>query len=163
MGSGRLVEYTFDVIYSDTLEFEDILQKEDEWEINKTTGKQERKWKTLSFSELLSKKPYSRETYYTNYEKYTSEEFKKENPELVEKIQILSDTRKKIINLLEQRIVSGAMQNKFNPTFCIFNLKNNYGWKDKQEVDSNSVVEHKGKISMSLEDRIARLDESAKK
>jgi hypothetical protein len=33
--------------------------------------------------------------------------------------------------------------NKANPTFTSFVLKNNYGWVDKKEIDSNSKVELK--------------------
>ena len=35
----------------------------------------------------------------------------------------------------EQWVEQNALMGKANPTFSIFNLKNNYGWKDKQETD----------------------------
>ena len=118
--------YNFDVIYNDTLGFFKKIQEESPENY------------TLTLSELIATKPYSRETFYSNFEKYTSEEFQKSHPELEAKIIILSDTRKKIKEIFEHRIVSGAMKNKYNPTFSIFNLKNNYGWKDKQEVESKN-------------------------
>ena len=36
----------------------------------------------------------------------------------------------------------GGLKNKLNVAMAIFNLKNNYGWKDKQEV------EHSGGVSL---------------
>lgn len=48
----------------------------------------------------------------------------------------IADTIKKIDNLLEQRVVFGMMKNKLNVAGCIFHLKNNFQYKDKQEVDS---------------------------
>lgn len=42
---------------------------------------------------------------------------------------------------LERNLVEG----KVNPTGTIFNLKNNYGWRDKSE----SEVEHKGGLEIS--------------
>ncbi len=37
----------------------------------------------------------------------------------------------------EMAVEKGMLTNKFNATASIFNLKNNYGWKDKTEVDQN--------------------------
>ena len=42
---------------------------------------------------------------------------------------------------LERNLVEG----KVNPTGTIFNLKNNYGWRDKTEVEN----EHKGEMSFT--------------
>ncbi len=48
-------------------------------------------------------------------------------------------TIKRIRSTLEQRAANGAIRNKLNPTFTIFHLKNNYGWKDRQEHDVRSA------------------------
>lgn len=42
----------------------------------------------------------------------------------------------------EGSIERGLLSGKYNPTGAIFNLKNNYGWVDKQEIaaDVNSDV-----------------------
>ena len=39
----------------------------------------------------------------------------------------------KIQQQMEERSITG----KFNPTFAIFSMKNNFGWQDKQEQDIN--------------------------
>ena len=43
----------------------------------------------------------------------------------------------------EADIERGLLSGKYNPTGAIFNLKNNYDWKDKQEIeaDVNSSIE----------------------
>lgn len=46
---------------------------------------------------------------------------------------------------LERNLVEG----KVNPTGTIFNLKNNYGWRDKTEVEN----EHKGEMSFTWKSR----------
>jgi hypothetical protein len=46
-----------------------------------------------------------------------------------------SDSIKEALQKCEQAIEYGAMTGKLNPTFCIFNLKNNYRWKDRTETD----------------------------
>lgn len=56
---------------------------------------------------------------------------------LTNKFENLKSIKEEIKKQLENNIVVGAMQQKYNATFSIFNLKNNYGWKDKSEVDSN--------------------------
>lgn len=47
------------------------------------------------------------------------------------------DTIKKAKNKIENYVEEHSMTGELNPTVCIFNLKNNFGWKDKTEVDSN--------------------------
>jgi len=44
------------------------------------------------------------------------------------------DTIKKARAEIEQQLEENALMNKANSTFTIFNLKNNYGWKDSVEV-----------------------------
>ena len=47
------------------------------------------------------------------------------------------DTIKEAKSRCEQWVEENAMLGKANATFSIFNLKNNYGWKDKTEQDLN--------------------------
>lgn len=42
----------------------------------------------------------------------------------------ISDTIKRIREILETRVNIGGLKQKLNPTMVIFNLKNNYKWKD---------------------------------
>lgn len=51
-------------------------------------------------------------------------------------VQEIPETIKKIKSILEHRINSRALLGKLNPTMSIFNLKNNYGWKDKVDVEA---------------------------
>lgn len=60
-----------------------------------------------------------------NYEGYTDED----------NISFLS-TIKKAKQKVEKNIEEGALQGKYNPTISIFNLKNNFDWRDKQEVEN---------------------------
>lgn len=52
----------------------------------------------------------------------------KERPEFVNSI-------KRALQKCEMAVEKGAMQGKFNSTFSIFNLKNNYGWRDETHQD----------------------------
>ncbi len=42
---------------------------------------------------------------------------------------------KKARGIIKQRIIKKGLKNEYNPTMCIFILKNNHDMKDKQEVD----------------------------
>jgi len=57
---------------------------------------------------------------------------------------------KKALQKCESAIEFGAMTGKLNPVFSIFNLKNNYGWKDKTEVDQN--IKSEEKIIIDIQD-----------
>jgi hypothetical protein len=46
-----------------------------------------------------------------------------------------SDAIKRAKLKCENWVEEGALMNKVNPTSAIFNLKNNYGWKDKVEQE----------------------------
>lgn len=39
---------------------------------------------------------------------------------------------------IEASIEKGALTGVYNPTFSIFNMKNNFGWQDKHEIDTTS-------------------------
>ena len=47
-------------------------------------------------------------------------------------------TIKKARQKVEAQLEENALMNKTNSTFTIFNLKNNFEWKDKQEVVTNN-------------------------
>ena len=45
-------------------------------------------------------------------------------------------TIKRAKTKIEANIEKGALLGIYNPTFSIFNMKNNFGWQDKQEIDT---------------------------
>ncbi len=45
------------------------------------------------------------------------------------------DTIKRAKDKCEKQIEVMALKGKYNPAFSIFNLKNNYGWRDKNESE----------------------------
>lgn len=47
-------------------------------------------------------------------------------------------TIKRARERVEQQLEENALTGKANATFTIFNLKNNYGWKDNIEVEGNA-------------------------
>lgn len=65
-----------------------------------------------------------------------------------------SDTIKKAKAKCEAAVERGMMTNKMNATAAIFNLKNNYGWEDRQKIDNTHSVneETKDLIQKALED-----------
>ena len=50
------------------------------------------------------------------------------------------DTIKKARSEVEQQLEENALMGKANSTFTIFNLKNNYGWRDQVEVTNNNEL-----------------------
>ncbi len=70
------------------------------------------------------------------------EEKFRDNAEISESIKILK-------GLFERRLNLGGLQNRLNATMTIFNLKNNYGWKDKmeQDVTTNGESLNTGKLT----------------
>ena len=50
------------------------------------------------------------------------------------------DTMIRIESMLENRLVTGALQNKVNTTMAIFLLKNRFGYKDNKQVDQNITI-----------------------
>lgn len=75
--------------------------------------------------QLFENRDYSRQRF-----SEWSNDFKKD-PEI-------SDTIKKIEELLETRLVTGGLTSALNPTLTIFTLKNKHSWKDRTEQDITS-------------------------
>lgn len=50
------------------------------------------------------------------------------------------DTIKKARAEVEQQLEENALMGKANSTFTIFNLKNNYGWRDTVEVKNDNEL-----------------------
>ena len=78
--------------------------------------------------ELFEDKKYSRQRYSEWVKQY------KDN----KNVKLYSDTIKEI---LETRAIVWAMKNKLNATSVIFHMKNNYNWKDKQEIDNTHKIQ----------------------
>ena len=49
-------------------------------------------------------------------------------------------TIKKARDRVQMQLEENALSNKANPTFTIFNLKNNFDWKDSNEVKTNVEI-----------------------
>ena len=43
---------------------------------------------------------------------------------------------------IQAQLEENALMGKGNPVFTIFNLKNNYGWRDQQEVKMTNEIEN---------------------
>ena len=61
------------------------------------------------------------------------------------------DSIKRAKDRVERKIEEGLLSGKFNATGAIFNLKNNYGWKDKQEVEASGGIDNTITIKTSEE------------
>ena len=68
--------------------------------------------------------------YYLDTSRETLREYK-ERPEFVDSI-------KSALTRCEMALERNLIEGKVNPTGSIFNLKNNYGWRDKTETDVTS-------------------------
>jgi DNA primase len=91
--------------------------------------------------EIFENKAYSSQRFSEWAEKF------KNNDEISESI-------KKIKDLFENRVNIGGLKGKLNPTMSIFNLKNNYGWKDKNETDittSRPIIQIVNQIAQKYE------------
>lgn len=58
-------------------------------------------------------------------------------------------TIKKAKTRIEASIEKQALLGNYNPTFAIFNMKNNFGWQDKQEIKTEVKTP---KIQMEIVD-----------
>ena len=56
------------------------------------------------------------------------------------KRDLFSTLIKKAKQKVERQLEENALMNKANATFTIFNLKNNYGWKDQVEVKNDNEL-----------------------
>lgn len=88
----------------------------------------------IYIGEIFEDLPYSRQRY--------SEWAKK-----FENIIQISDTIKRIDDILESRVNVAGLKGKSNPTMTIFNLKNNYGWRDKVE---NELTNPDGNLKATI-------------
>ena len=68
------------------------------------------------------------------YSQQRFSEWKKE----FENSEEISEAIKKIKEILETRVVVGAMKKELHVTMTIFHLKNNYKWTDKGEESQNA-------------------------
>lgn len=59
------------------------------------------------------------------------------------------DTIKRAKTTCEFDIERGLLSGKYNPTGAIFNLKNNYGWVDKQEIAADVNTDMNINIELS--------------
>ena len=60
---------------------------------------------------------------------------------------------KKARDRVQMQLEENALSNKANPTFTIFNLKNNFDWKDKMEVKSSNIPK--------VEELLSKIEEQA--
>ena len=87
----------------------------------------------ITVAQLLSNKSYSQQRYYEWVKKYTKDRKDEEYSESIK------ENACKIVEIVEWRKQVWALTWKLNATFTIFDLKNNHGWKDRQEVDQTST------------------------
>ena len=59
-------------------------------------------------------------------------------------------TIKNIDTIFEERLFSKALRGEANATVAIFGLKNNHGWKDRQEVDHTTAGESLNRIEIII-------------
>ena len=53
--------------------------------------------------------------------------------------QEISEAMERIWEILETRVVVGAMKRELHTTITVFHLKNNYKWSDKVEIDQRNT------------------------
>lgn len=58
----------------------------------------------------------------------------------------IKNAKVKIENWIEENSIMG----KTNPAVSIFNLKNNFGWKDKTEVDQNITQDKPFEVNIKI-------------
>ena len=64
----------------------------------------------------------------------------KDTMNVYSKMPEFSDSYKKAMSLAEKALVNGSLTGKYNAAVSIFMLKNNYGYKDKQETEHSGAV-----------------------
>ena len=83
----------------------------------------------IYIKQLMAEKDYTYERFSEWRRKFSEDELNDAE---------ITHTIKKIHNILESRQFIGGLTGGHNPAVAIFGLKNNYGWKDKQEIDHTS-------------------------
>lgn len=76
----------------------------------------------ILLGQVFEKRPYPRQCY-----SEWANDFKD--------IKVISDTIRRIDDILEYRVNFGGLKSKLDGRMVVFNLKNNYGWKEKTETD----------------------------
>ena len=89
--------------------------------------------------EILETKPYYMQRFF---------EWKHDFPNSTK----ISESLKKIKSILELRLNKKGLEGDLNPTLTIFNLKNNYAWKDVHESNVNVKDVTRIKIAHSQAD-----------
>jgi hypothetical protein len=108
---GRPKKYTLKFCLAELKSFQNLLDKD----------KASKQGKYITWHDLVEDKPYSRQRI-------------SEWRRTFESNQGFSDAIKKIEGELENRLYKLALANKVNAAVAIFGLKNNFNWKDKQEI-----------------------------
>lgn len=112
------------------------------WEWKKTwPDKHTEKFVTKELTDILAELKADKDIIYI-WELFEEREYPRENfsvwfNNFKDNIYI-SNTIKRIREILENRAVKWAMNNKLNSTFSIFHLKHNYKWTDKSEVENTN-------------------------
>ena len=60
------------------------------------------------------------------------------------------DSIKRAKDRCEAKIEEGLLSGKYNATGAIFNLKNNYGWRDKQEQEITGANGEKFELNINV-------------
>lgn len=74
-----------------------------------------------------------------------------------EKREEFIDTIKRAKNKVENYVEENSLLGKLNPTVSIFNLKNNFGWKDKQEIETNQNIKVDNPYKNLTEEELKKL------
>lgn len=74
-----------------------------------------------------------------------------------EKREEFIDTIKRAKNKVENYVEENSLMGKLNPTVSIFNLKNNFGWKDKTEIETNQNIKVDNPYKNLTEEELKKL------
>lgn len=66
-------------------------------------------------------------------------------------------TIKRAKNKVENYVEENSLMGKLNPTVSIFNLKNNFGWKDKTEIETNQNIKVDNPYKNLTEEELKKL------
>ena len=107
---GRPKKYTAEFILTELAELQNMLQHDK---------------KIVFVNQLFENKEYSRQRFYEWIDEYGKD-------------SRFADIIKKIDEIIEARVVAGALNKDLQPIFSIFYMKNKFSWQDKQQVDVSS-------------------------